>query len=293
MSRHFLFWCCLLPLAGCEFVPSPGPGGPGGGGNPGAGPGHRPQTLALSPAQELSLGKQAFAEVLQEYRGRVVPEGHPQARRIVELGKRIQKAAGIQPLRREINLRIDDRYLEWEFVLLEDKQANAFCLPGGKVAVFTGLLPVAENDDQLAAVVGHEVAHALAHHSSERLARRQMLQKAAESVNGALGSIDEGSRRQIVGLLGAGGSFSDLHYERQQESEADHIGIFLMTFAGYDPRQAEVFWQNMGRRSGGGAIPEIFSDHPSDARRVAQIRQWRNYATAALAAWKAGNVVHD
>src|SRR5262249_46462917 len=154
--------------------------------------------------------------------------------------------------------------------VLNDPEINAFCLPGGKVAVFTGLLPVAENDDQLAVVMGHEIAHALAHHASERIAQQQRLQEAAQVASGG-GGMD----RTRLGLIVAGAEIGSMAYERRQESEADHIGVFLMTFAGYDPREAVSFWERMQRASAGrGRPPEILSDHPSDARRIAQLRQW-------------------
>ena len=149
----------VLPLAGCDAQPQ------------GEGPGHRPQELALSPAQELELGRKAYREVLAE--SKVLPQNSPQVRRVTKVGERIAGTVKIEPLMREINLDVKDYRFEWEFNVLEDRHVNAFCLPGGKVAVFSGLLKVVENDDQLAAVLGHEVAHALAHHSSERLAVEQ------------------------------------------------------------------------------------------------------------------------
>ena len=118
---------------------------------------------------------------------------------------------------REINLHVTDYQFEWEYTVIQSDQINAFCLPGGKICVFTGLLRIVENDDQLAAVLAHEVSHALAHHQSERIARERMV----------------------------GSGILALHYDREQESEADHIGVFLMTFAGYNPRQAVVFWRKM------------------------------------------------
>lgn len=254
----------------------------------GQGPGHRSQALALSPHQELSLGEQAYHEVLSKAH---VVRGGPQVERIQNIGMRIAHAAEIEPLQREINLRLKGYRFDWEFNLLQDEHINAFCLPGGKVAVFTGLLPVAENDDQLATVMSHEIAHALAHHASERVARQQMYQQATDAVNGALGGMELGSRQRLIGLLSAGASVRGLAYDRLQESEADHIGIFLMTFAGYDPEQAIRFWDRMQRASAGHVHPpEILSDHPSDARRIEQIRKWSTHATAAKRAWKEGKV---
>jgi predicted Zn-dependent protease len=178
------------------------------------------------------------------------------------VGKKIEQAAEIEPLQREINLRMRGVRFQWEFNVLHDRQINAFCLPGGKVAVFTGLLPVALTDAQLATVMAHEVAHALAHHTSERLARQES----------------------------KGGGFLDLlvgkAHDREQESEADHIGLFVMTCAGYDPEQAVVFWERMRTAtSGGSRPPEILSDHPSDSRRITQMGSWIAPAKAAKRAY--------
>jgi predicted Zn-dependent protease len=283
-ARVFL-WVVLVALsagAGC---------GPATGG--GQGPGGRRQALALSPYQELNLGEQAYREVLKKYRR--LPNG-PEVEKVRQIGERIAKASENEPLQREMNLRVKGFTFAWEFNVLESNQVNAFCLPGGKVAVFTGLLPLAsENgrliDDQLATVMSHEIAHALAHHASERIARQQKYQRAMEALNGALGSLPPEQRQHLIGLLSAGASVGGLSYDRQQESEADHIGLFLMTFAGYDPRQALVFWQKMEALAAkGGRPPEILSDHPSDARRIAQIRRWIPAAQSGYAAWKAGRI---
>jgi predicted Zn-dependent protease len=208
------------------------------------------------------------------------------------VGTKIRQAAQIRPLQLEINLHFDESMMRWEFRLLQSKQVNAFCLPGGKVAVFTGLMRVAENDDQLATVLSHEIAHALAHHASERIARANKYHFAMDALNGALGSLPENERRALIGLLGGGSKFYDLKYDRQQESEADHIGVFLMTFAGYDPEQALVFWQRMqslARRE----PPEILSDHPSTAHRIEAIRGWITRARAAKQAYDAGKYVRN
>ena len=210
--------CSLLLMAALLSAATlPGIGcGPQGG----EGPAHRPQTLALTPEQEYELGVKAYKEVLSK--AHVVRSG-PDVERIREIGGRIARAAEIEPLQREINLHLQGYRFDWEFNLLESKQVNAFCLPGGKVAVFTGLLPVAENDDELATVMSHEIAHALAHHASERIARAQMYEHAVNAVNGVMGNLDPENRERLIGLLGAGASVRSMAYDRQQESEADHI----------------------------------------------------------------------
>jgi predicted Zn-dependent protease len=247
----------VLPVAGCDMAPPEGEG-----------PGHRQQELSLSPEQELELGRKAYKEVLGE--SKALPKDSKQVQRVTGVGRRIADTVKIEPLMREINLHVKDYKFEWEFNVLEEKHVNAFCLPGGKVAVFTGLLHVVENDDQLAAVLGHEVAHALAHHSSERLARQQ---------------------HQGGGLMGA---LREKAYDREQESEADHIGVFLMTFAGYDPKQAVVFWERMKSLSGQqGRVPEILSDHPSDEHRIQKLKEWVPRAVAGKKAYDEGRVAPE
>ncbi len=261
----------------------------------GDGPGHRAQALALSPYQELNLGQQAYEEVLKKNKvveeDKNTPEGRD-AIRVRAIGDRIARAAEIEPLQREMNLRVKGYTWEWQFKLLKTDQVNAFCLPGGKVAVFTGLMQVVKgNDDQLATVMAHEIGHALAHHSSERIAREQKHEQAMNALNGALGSMPEGARHNLIGLLGAGAQVKSLAYDRQQESEADHIGLFLMTFAGYDPNQAVELWKEMERLSAAhGHKPEVLSDHPSDAHRIAQIQQWKVRALTGKQAYDAGKV---
>jgi predicted Zn-dependent protease len=149
--------------------------------------------------------------------------------------------------------------------IIRDRQVNAFCLPAGKMALYTGILAVAGRDDDfLATVLSHEMAHALAHHASERVAR-------AQSREGVLRSLS---------------------YSRMQEAEADHIGVFLMAFAGYDPRKAVAFWQRMREARGGrGGPPEILSDHPSNESRIQALRDWAPRALEAKEAYRLGRVV--
>jgi len=245
------------------------------------GPGHRSQYLALTPQEELELGRQAYTELLQKQRASVVRSG-PEVERVRNVAQKIVAAAQIRPLQREINLHFNPKFFEWEYTVFRSDQINAFCMPGGKIGVFTGLLRLVENDSQLATVLSHEIAHALAHHVSERLAR--------QGVNPREGRNDPQRRTQITDILAG---FSGRAHDRQQESEADHIGLFLMTFAGYDPNQAIRFWQHMQEASGGHGPPEILSDHPSDARRIAQMRQWVPYALAAKKAFDEGRIAPE
>jgi predicted Zn-dependent protease len=230
--------------------------------SPDAGPGGREQPLALSPAKELAVGRRAYQQVMDEMGGRVLPADSPEAVRVRRVTERLTKAAEIEPLQREMLLRVRGYRFEWETNVVRDRQVNAFCLPAGKIFVYTGILPVVgRQDDALAAVLAHEMAHALAHHASERVAREQ----------------------------GGENILRSLSYNRMQESEADHIGVFLMTFAGYDPDQAAAFWERMLRAHGGGP-PEFLSDHPSAEHRVAALREWAPKARAAKKAFDEGRI---
>ncbi len=240
--------------------------GPRGNGDRGEGPGKRSQVLALTPEEELDAGRQAYRQTLDEMRSRVLPDSSPEVIKARKICSKIVHASEIKPLQQEINLKLKQYRFEWEVNVVRDEQINAFCLPGGKIVVFTGIMRFAENEDQLAAVLAHEISHALAHHASERVAREQ-------------------SR----GGSGLGG----LRNDRMQEAEADHIGLFLMTFAGYNPDAAVHFWERMQNGNHGLKPPEILSDHPSDAHRVNNMREWAPKAKAAKKAFDEGRVVRS
>jgi predicted Zn-dependent protease len=280
----------VLALVGCLLQVPPGcaPGGDPGGG----GPGHRAQRLALSPEEELELGREAYREILEK--ADVLPPRDPAVERVRQVGGRIIAATRIGPLMREINLNEEGYRFEWEFNVIESDRVNAFCLPAGKVAVFTGLLQFVRDDDELATVLGHEMAHALAHHANERLALNPAEVRELRAANSRLANLDESRRRSLIGLLDAGAALDSLSYNRFQESEADHIGVFLMTFAGYDPEAALSFWERMRAASAGSIrLPEILSDHPADARRLAQLQGWIPLAEGAKRAYDQGQVVSD
>jgi predicted Zn-dependent protease len=230
----------------------------------GEGPGRREQPLALDPRQEWEVGRRAYQEVMAEHRDRLVPPSAPEVKRARRVMERLVEASRIEPLQREINLRVRGYRFEWEVNVIRDTQVNAFCLPAGKLFLFTGILKViGPDDDFLATVISHEMAHALAHHASERIARDR-----------------------------SGGSvLSKLSYDRAQESEADHVGVFLMTFADFDPDRAAAFWHEMQKATGGRSRrPEWLSDHPSPQRREAALREWAKYARAGKQAFDRGRV---
>jgi predicted Zn-dependent protease len=224
--------------------------------------------VALSPEEELEVGRQAYREVLEKFQGRILPKDAPQSARVRRVADRIIQATKNKLLQKEINLLRRGYQFEWAVTVVRDQQANAFCLPAGKIVVFTGILPIAENDDQLATVLSHEMAHALAHHASERIAKEQ---------------------REGKGILA---TLRNKSHSRQQELEADHVGVFLMTFAGYNPEEAVRFWERMQEATGQGRqIPPFLSDHPSDQERIRKMREWVPWAKKAKRAFDEGRVV--
>lgn len=163
---------------------------------------------------------------------------------------------------------------DWEFRLIQDKSINAWCMPGGKVAIFSGLLPVTQTEAALAAVMGHEVAHAIAQHSAERVSQTMLAQAGGAAVDAATASSSVGTRTVMNQLYGIGGQLAMLNYSRGQESEADRLGLIFMAMAGYNPKEAVGFWQRMSQaKEGGGAPPEFLSTHPSDASRINNINK--------------------
>jgi len=220
----------------------------------------RHQLLLLSEGEEHQMGLSSYQTVLKQSRLSSDPVATEQVRRV---GRRIAEATG----------RTD---YQWEFNLIEDKQVNAFCLPGGKVAVYTGLLPMTRDDAGLAAVLGHEVSHAIARHGGERVSQGLLVQVGLAATQVALSGNDPAAVQQVTALLGAGATVGlILPWSRTQESEADHLGLIYMAKAGYHPSAARDLWVRMAQAAkAGGRPPEFLSTHPSDETRIRQIEAW-------------------
>src|SRR6266581_1167142 len=232
-----------IAFAACETVPYTG----------------RSQLQLISPQQESEMGVQAFQQIVGKAK---LSNDAASSEMVTRVGKRIAAVTG------------HPEYL-WEYRLLQDdKQVNAFALPGGKVAVYTGILPVTKDENGLAAVLGHEIGHVVARHGGERVSQQLLVNVGVESTMAAL-SIGNPATVQAVGsLLGAGAAVGVLlPWSRQQESEADHLGLILIAKAGYDPHAARDLWMRMGQQKGA-SQPEFLSTHPSDPTRVRQIEGW-------------------
>lgn len=162
---------------------------------------------------------------------------------------------------------------QWQFNLVNKNEANAWCMPGGKVVVYTGILPLTQNEAGLAVVMGHEIAHAIARHGNERMSQQLAVQAGGEALSAAISSKPALTQNIFNSVYGVGSSLGILKYSREQESEADQMGLIFMALAGYNPNEAVPFWQRMATK-GGQKPPEFLSTHPSDATRISQIQKW-------------------
>jgi metalloendopeptidase OMA1, mitochondrial len=222
---------------------------------------HRTEHVGLTDQQQMQLGSQQYEKTLQQYQADVISSGADYSE-VQRVAKRIEAVAAR-----------DKPAFVWRVTLLRKNEANAYCLPGGKIVVYTGILPLTRNDAGLATVLGHEVAHATAEHVAERIERQHLTKVAAAIVAGGI-AVTPGQYARVVALLGVGGEAASLPFSRSQESEADHIGLVYMARAGYNPRQALAFWKRMARASKGKEPPEFASDHPSDQHRIERVQGW-------------------
>jgi predicted Zn-dependent protease len=240
------------------------------------GPFGRPQIVAINAEQEAALGTEAFQKVLGE--SNVVSRGSI-VRAVRRVGERLERASSDTAFLRAASLR--PQRFDWDIEVVRSDQVNAFCLPGGKIVVYTGILPVAKTESGLATVMGHEIGHALAHHGAERIANQQLVSIGQQSVASSLGDMDPRSQQAVLNLLGAGSRFGILlPFSRKHESEADHIGLLLMATAGYDPHEASAFWVRMEETSPGRTSPEFLSTHPTHPHRAHDLDGWLPTALA-------------
>ncbi len=219
----------------------------------------RSQLIDISHKQEMALGLQSYQQILSE--ANVLRSGQS-VDLVREIGYRLAKVIE------------DDPGFEWEFNVIDSEQANAFALPGGKVAVYTGILPIVKNVDGLSAVMGHEIAHAIARHGAERMAHQKLVQYGTMAAGMALGSMDAGTQRMVMGALGTGAQYGVLlPFSRKHESEADYMGLIYLARACFDPREAPKIWERMAEHSKG-QPSEFMSTHPSHETRIKLLNEW-------------------
>ena len=238
------FLLLLILCVGCATAPVTG----------------RSQFILIPESTEIALGLQSYREILGKSK----------------LSQDQQVVAMVKKVGNRIALAANKPEYEWEFNLIQDdKMINAFALPGGKVAVYTGILPHTKDKDGLATVMGHEIAHALVRHGGERMTTILLAQLGQVAMNVALKDRDP----KTVAALNIGYGIVTtvgvvLPFSRNQESEADRVGLILMAKAGYDPSKAPEFWKRMAAKKGKKSPPEFLSTHPADKRRIEQIKQW-------------------
>ncbi len=237
-------------------------------------------TLAL--VDNSSIFPTAFQQYDAFLKENKVVTGTAEAKRVENVGIKIKQAA-----EKWLAAIGQSNYLkdyQWEYRLVDDKSVNAWCMPGGKIVVYTGILPVTKDEAGLATVMGHEVAHALLNHGQQRMSAGIIQQAGAAGVGLAVGEKNEQTQALAMTAYGAGSQmFGMLPFSRKHESEADKIGLILMAIAGYNPEAAVPFWERMGAASGGQAPPEFMSTHPSHNTRVANLTKWIPEAKAEAA----------
>ena len=230
----------------------------------------RQQTLMVSDGEVLSLASQQYQEFMKSAK---VSTNSYHTALVKRVGQNL--ASAVSNYLTNNGLAAELNNFSWEFNLVQDNQVNAWCMPGGKIVVYEGLLPITQDEASLAIVLGHEIAHAVAKHSAEQLSTQVKQQYAMQIGTMVAGALGMGANTQsIVQAIAAQGfNFKNLSYSRNHENEADHMGLIFAAMAGYDPQVALTFWQRMAAASTN-QTAEFLSDHPSDATRIKNIQGW-------------------
>ncbi len=225
--------------------------------------------LSLIPESDMmTLSLTEYGKFLKENK---LSSDKAKTEMVKRVGTRISKA--VETYMAQQGLSDNLKGYQWEFNLVESPDINAWCMPGGKVVVYTGLLPIAQNDEGLAVVLGHEIAHAVARHGSERMSDQMLVQLGSSTLSAALSSKPNETQQLAMAAFGAGAQYGVmLPFSRKHEYEADYMGLIFMSMAGYNPNQSIAFWQRMSKQ-GGAKVPEFLSTHPVDENRIAKIRE--------------------
>lgn len=227
----------------------------------------RKQLMLVSDEDVLSLSNKSYKEYMDTAK---VSTDKKNTEMVVRVGTRL--ASAVEEYLKANGHEADCKNFAWEFHLVQDKEANAFCMPGGKIVVNEGLLPITQTEDALAIVLGHEIAHAVAKHSAERMSHQILANYGASALGLILSGQSAATQSVSQAVYGLGANYGVMMpFSRKDESEADHMGLIFAAMAGYDPQVAVSFWQRM--QAAGSKIPEFFSDHPSDENRIAQIQK--------------------
>lgn len=233
----------------------------------------RKHTLSVSDEQVLALSNQEYTKYMSSAK---LSTNAEQTAMVKRVGTRL--ATAVETYLKNNGYANEVKNFSWEFNLVQNNEVNAFCMPGGKIVVYTGLLPVTQNETALAIVLGHEIAHAVAKHSAEQMSK-QYRQQVATSIGGAvLNQVSSGVGDIASNIAGTAFSFANAKYSRANESEADHMGLIFAAMAGYDPNEAVTFWTRMANASSSNSrqsgLQNWLSDHPSDQQRIKDIKGW-------------------
>ncbi|HWA33400.1 MAG TPA: M48 family metallopeptidase [Cyclobacteriaceae bacterium] len=254
MKYTIVVLATLIILYACSTVPLTG----------------RKQLNLVSNAEIIPMASQEYDSVIRK--GPLSRDAQ-QTDMVKRVGVRIQHA--VEEYMAQQNLSSELAGFDWKFNLIDDpKTVNAWCMPGGKVAFYTGILPICKDETGVAIVMGHEVSHAIANHGRERMSQGMLEQLGMNTLSALMGSNPTAGKQLLFQAVGAGTQLGMLKFSRQDESEADHLGLIFMSLAGYDPNQAPIFWQRMADQSGGQSPPEFLSTHPSDQTRIKALQQW-------------------
>jgi predicted Zn-dependent protease len=229
----------------------------------------RRQLHLLPESEMMAMSFQAYKDFLDT--NQVLPASNKDVVMVKSIGDRIKNSVESYLTQNKQTNRISG--FEWEFNVVQQDVVNAWCMPGGKVVVYTGILPVTQSDAGLAVVMGHEIAHAIARHGNERMSQGLAIQLGGAALSVAMSEKPALTRNIFLQSYGIGSQLGALAYSRNHESEADKLGLVFMAMAGYDPQTAISFWERMAQ-SGGQAPPEILSTHPSDATRIAGLKEF-------------------
>lgn len=230
----------------------------------------RRQFNVVGTDQIASMVDSQYRETLQT--STILPDSDPRTQQVRSCGRRIAQA--VEKFLNENGMQDRVKEFAWEFNVADDPTVNAWCMPGGKVLFYTGILPLTQDENGMAVVMGHEVAHAVARHGNERMSQGILAQGAGMTLD-ILTSQNPGlARNLLMQSVGIGSQLGMLAYSRSHETEADKMGLIFMSMAGYDPRTAPGFWERMSAGSNGQAPPELLSTHPSDERRISDLNAY-------------------
>lgn len=254
LKRIFSIAIILTIASACATVPVTG----------------RKQLSLVSSAEMNQMSAQQYQEVIK---AGPLSSNQEQTQMIKRVGVRIQKA--VEQYMAEKGLSSQLSGFNWEFNLIQDdKTVNAWCMPGGKVAFYTAILPICQDELGVAVVMGHEVAHAVANHGRERMSQGMLAEFGMSTLSAAMGQNPTATQQIFMQSVGMGTNVGMLKFSRSHESEADHMGLIFMAMAGYDPSTAPKFWERMSSLSGGQEPPEFLSTHPSHETRIKDLEGW-------------------